>query len=113
MRTGSASSGQGHETAWAQLAADALGASPDDVRYVAGDTDEVAQGTGTFASRSAQVGGAAIWRTAHVVRRKAIELRRRRFGRFAGGPRTRRRELFDRRGAGDRDELVGGCGGCT
>ncbi len=74
VRTGSASSGQGHETAWAQLAADALGASPDDVRYVAGDTDEVAQGTGTFASRSAQVGGAAIWRTAHVVRRKAIEL---------------------------------------
>jgi carbon-monoxide dehydrogenase large subunit len=74
VRTGSASSGQGHETAWAQLAADALGVSPNDVRYVAGDTDEVAQGTGTFASRSAQVGGAAIWRTAHVVRRKAIEL---------------------------------------
>jgi aerobic carbon-monoxide dehydrogenase large subunit len=74
VRTGSASSGQGHETAWAQLAADALGASADNVRYVAGDTDEVAQGTGTFASRSAQVGGAAIWRTAHVVRRKAIEL---------------------------------------
>ena len=74
VRTGSASSGQGHETAWAQLAAAALGASPDDVRYVAGDTDEVAQGTGTFASRSAQIGGSAIWLTAHVVRRKAIEL---------------------------------------
>jgi carbon-monoxide dehydrogenase large subunit len=74
LRTGSASSGQGHETAWAQLAADALGVSPEAVRYVAGDTDEVAQGTGTFASRSAQVGGAAIWRSAHVVREKAIEL---------------------------------------
>lgn len=74
VRTGSASAGQGHETAWAQLAAAALGTSPDDVRYVAGDTDEVARGTGTFASRSAQVGGAAIWRTAHVVRRKAIEM---------------------------------------
>jgi aerobic carbon-monoxide dehydrogenase large subunit len=73
VRTGSASSGQGHETAWAQLAAAALGSSPDQVRYVAGDTDEVAQGTGTFASRSAQIGGAAIWRTAHVVRRKAID----------------------------------------
>ncbi|MGH8911781.1 MAG: xanthine dehydrogenase family protein molybdopterin-binding subunit, partial [Acidimicrobiia bacterium] len=34
VRTGSASSGQGHETAWAQLAAAALGSSPDDVRYV-------------------------------------------------------------------------------
>jgi carbon-monoxide dehydrogenase large subunit len=74
VRTGSASSGQGHETAWTQLAAAALGVAPDVVRYVAGDTDEVAQGTGTFASRSAQIGGAAIWRTAHVVREKAIEL---------------------------------------
>ena len=73
VRTGSASSGQGHETAWAQLAAAALEASPEDVRYVAGDTDEVAQGTGTFASRSAQIGGAAIWRAAHVVKEKAIE----------------------------------------
>jgi carbon-monoxide dehydrogenase large subunit len=74
VRTGSASSGQGHETAWAQLAATALGSSPEQIRYVAGDTDEVAKGTGTFASRSAQIGGAAIWLTAHVVRRKAIEL---------------------------------------
>ncbi len=74
LRTGSASSGQGHETAWAQLAAAALGVSEEDVRYVAGDTDEVAQGTGTFASRSAQIGGAAIWRSAHVVRERAIDL---------------------------------------
>jgi carbon-monoxide dehydrogenase large subunit len=74
VRTGSASSGQGHETAWAQVAAAALGVSPDEVHYVAGDTDEVARGTGTFASRSAQIGGAAIWRTAHVVRQTATEL---------------------------------------
>ena len=74
VRTGSASSGQGHETAWAQVSAAALGVSPDEVRYVAGDTDQVARGTGTFASRSAQIAGAAIWRTAHVVRRTAIEL---------------------------------------
>jgi carbon-monoxide dehydrogenase large subunit len=74
VRTGSASSGQGHETAWAQLAAAALGVSPDDVRFVAGDTDEVAQGSGTFASRSAQIGGAAVWLAAHAVRRTAIEL---------------------------------------
>ncbi|MET0565424.1 MAG: xanthine dehydrogenase family protein molybdopterin-binding subunit [Acidimicrobiia bacterium] len=74
LRTGSASSGQGHETAWAQVAAAALGVNPDDVTYVAGDTDEVARGTGTFASRSAQIGAAAIWRTAHGVRRRAIEL---------------------------------------
>ncbi len=74
LRTGSASAGQGHETAWAQVAATALGLAPEAVAYVAGDTDQVARGTGTFASRSAQIGAAAIWRTAHVVRRRAIEL---------------------------------------
>ena len=74
LRTGSASSGQGHETAWAQVAAAALGVDPDQVGYVAGDTDEVSRGTGTFASRSTQIGAAAIWRTGHVVRQKAIEL---------------------------------------
>ncbi len=74
VRTGSASSGQGHETAWAQVAAAALGLTPDGVTFVAGDTDQVARGTGTFASRSAQIGAAAIWRTAHVVRERAIDL---------------------------------------
>ena len=74
LRTGSASSGQGHETAWAQVAAEALGLTPEAVTYVAGDTDQVARGTGTFASRSAQIGAAAIWRTAQVVRQRAIDL---------------------------------------
>ncbi len=74
VRTGSASSGQGHETAWAQVAAAALGLNPDAVTYIAGDTDQVARGAGTFASRSAQIGAAAIWRTAQVVRQRAIDL---------------------------------------
>jgi carbon-monoxide dehydrogenase large subunit len=74
VRTGSASAGQGHETAWAQVAAAALGLSPEAVTFVAGDTDQVLRGAGTFASRSAQIGAAAVWRTAHVVRGRAIEL---------------------------------------
>lgn len=74
LRTGSASQGQGHETAWAQVAASALGIDPEDVAYVAGDTSKVARGVGTFASRSTQIGAAAIWRTAHVVRERAIDL---------------------------------------
>jgi len=74
VRTGSASSGQGHETAWAQVAAAALGVEPESLTYVAGDTDEVGRGAGTFASRSAQIGAAAVWRTAHVVRQRAVEL---------------------------------------
>jgi carbon-monoxide dehydrogenase large subunit len=74
LRTGSASAGQGHETAWAQVAAAALAVEPEAVAYIAGDTDQVARGMGTFASRSAQIGAAAVWRTAHVVRQKAIEV---------------------------------------
>jgi carbon-monoxide dehydrogenase large subunit len=74
LRTGSASQGQGHETAWAQVAASVLEVDPEDVAYVAGDTSQVARGVGTFASRSAQIGASAIWRTAHVVRERAVEL---------------------------------------
>ena len=74
LRTGSASAGQGHETAWAQVAAAALAVEPEAVAYIAGDTAQVARGMGTFASRSAQIGAAAVWRTAHVVRQKAIEV---------------------------------------
>lgn len=74
LRTGSTSSGQGHETAWAQVAAAALGVEPEVVAYVAGDTDAVARGTGTAASRSTQIGASAVWRTALVVRERALEL---------------------------------------
>lgn len=74
IRTGSTSSGQGHETAWAQVAASALGVETGEVEFVAGDTATVARGTGTSASRSTQIGASAIWRTAHVVRQRAIEL---------------------------------------
>ena len=72
VRTGSASQGQGHETVWAQLAASALGVSTGDVEYIAGDTSRVDRGVGTFASRSAQIGAAAVWTTAHTVRERAI-----------------------------------------
>ncbi|MGH8910948.1 MAG: xanthine dehydrogenase family protein molybdopterin-binding subunit, partial [Acidimicrobiia bacterium] len=64
----------GHETAWAQVAAAALGVEPEDVVYVAGDTDEVERGTGTAASRSTQIGASAIWRTAHTVRQRAVSV---------------------------------------
>lgn len=74
VRTGSMSAGQGHETAWAQIAGEALAVPPEDIEFVAGDTDQVARGTGTAASRSTQIGAAAIWRTAQEVRRQALEL---------------------------------------
>ena len=58
--TGSSSHGQGHETSWAQIAAELLKTSMDHVTVLHGDTHVSQQGTGTFGSRSAVVGGGAL-----------------------------------------------------
>ena len=58
--TGSSSHGQGHRTSWAMIASDLTGIPVADIDVVAGDTDRVAEGTGTFGSRSLQVGGSAV-----------------------------------------------------
>jgi carbon-monoxide dehydrogenase large subunit len=57
---GTQSSGQGHETAYAQIAAAALGVAVERVRVVQGDTDVVPAGKGTGGSRSIPVGGASL-----------------------------------------------------
>ena len=57
---GSQSSGQGHQTAYAQLAAGGLGIPFDRVRVHQGDTDIVGFGRGTGGSRSLPVGGVAV-----------------------------------------------------
>lgn len=54
---GSQSNGQGHETALAQIVADRLGVSIEQVRVVQGDTDLIATGNGTGGSRGLPVGG--------------------------------------------------------
>ncbi len=58
--TGSHSHGQGHETTFAQLVADRLGMSVENVDIVHGDTGRVPFGMGTYGSRSLSVGGTAI-----------------------------------------------------
>jgi carbon-monoxide dehydrogenase large subunit len=58
--TGSHQQGQGHETTFAQVVADRLGISIDDVDIVHGDTGRVQFGMGTYGSRSGSVGGTAI-----------------------------------------------------
>jgi carbon-monoxide dehydrogenase large subunit len=58
--TGSHQQGQGHETTFAQIVADRLGISVDDVDIVHGDTGRVQFGMGTYGSRSGSVGGTAI-----------------------------------------------------
>jgi carbon-monoxide dehydrogenase large subunit len=58
--TGSSAHGQGHETAWAQIASDALGVPFEDVRVLHGDTAISHKGLDTYGSRSLVVGGVAL-----------------------------------------------------
>ena len=58
--TGSSAHGQGHHTAFAQVAADVTGIPFDRIEVRHGDTDAVKRGGGTGGSRSLQVGGSAF-----------------------------------------------------
>lgn len=64
--------GQGHETMLAQLAADALDIDISDVKVIHGDTHSSPYGLGTYASRSAVIGGATVARAAADVRRQVL-----------------------------------------
>jgi carbon-monoxide dehydrogenase large subunit len=52
--------GQGHDTAFAQIAAERLGIALDDVVLRFGDSAVVPRGVGTFGSRSMAMGGSAL-----------------------------------------------------
>jgi aerobic carbon-monoxide dehydrogenase large subunit len=67
---GVASHGQGLETTLAQIIADDLGARFDDIRIVQGDSDAVPMSTGTYASRSAVLGGGAAKHASLILREK-------------------------------------------
>ena len=70
VATGAINSGQGHETSFAQVAADALGVPMDWVTVIGGDTAAVPFGVGTFASRSAVTAGSSIVDACREVRTK-------------------------------------------
>jgi carbon-monoxide dehydrogenase large subunit len=72
VATGACSQGQGHETSFAQLAADALGIPIEWVTVVGGDTAAIPFGVGTFASRSAVNAGTSIHEAATRVREKLV-----------------------------------------
>ena len=73
VTSGTVNHGQSHETTFAQIVADELGILPGRVRLRQGDTERIAYGWGTFASRSVTVGGSAA---ALAARRLADVLRR-------------------------------------
>ncbi len=66
--------GQGHATTYAQLVSDWLGVPFDSIRLVQGDTDAVSFGRGTYASRSAMLGGSALKGAADAILEKAKPL---------------------------------------
>jgi aerobic carbon-monoxide dehydrogenase large subunit len=74
VRTGSFSHGQGHETTFAQIASDQLGIPVEKITVIKGDTDRVPRGTGTYGSKSTQIGGAAARQAAEGLVEKAKEL---------------------------------------
>ena len=71
LRISVQSQGQGHETTFAQIVAEELGISPDDIDVVHGDTDQTPFGLGTYGSRSTPVSGAATAVVARKVRDRA------------------------------------------
>jgi len=72
--TGAHAHGQGHETTFAQIVADELGISIDDIDIVHGDTAVITNGMGTYGSRSTSVGGSALVRSAEKVRNKMMKI---------------------------------------
>ncbi|HLI11134.1 MAG TPA: xanthine dehydrogenase family protein molybdopterin-binding subunit [Alphaproteobacteria bacterium] len=71
---GSLSNGQGHETAFAQLAADRFGVDIGRIKVIQGDTDLIDFGRGTGGSRALPVQGSAVVRTADKVLEKAKKI---------------------------------------
>ncbi|MET9070443.1 aerobic carbon-monoxide dehydrogenase large subunit [Streptosporangium sandarakinum] len=74
VSTGLTSQGQGHETAFAQIAAAELGVPLERVSVVTGDTRRFGYAVGTFASRAAVMSGNAIALACRRVREKALRI---------------------------------------
>jgi carbon-monoxide dehydrogenase large subunit len=72
--SGSSPHGQGEETSFAQIVADGLGISVDDIAVLHGDTMAVPAGVGTFGSRSLAVGGTAVHLSTQKVKQKMTRI---------------------------------------
>ena len=60
LKIGTQSNGQGHATAYTQLAAEKLGIDYDKIQLRQGDTDDLENGGGTGGSRSIPLGGVSV-----------------------------------------------------
>ena len=70
LATGATAQGQGRETAYALIAAEALGCAPGLVQVLHGDTAHCPPGIGALASRSTAIGGSAVLKAAQQLRKE-------------------------------------------
>ena len=74
VMNGTGEQGQGTDTVFAQVAADAVGVHLSNVRVAGVDTDSTPYGGGTWASRGAGVGGEATWQAGRALRSNILAL---------------------------------------
>ncbi|HJL84750.1 MAG TPA: xanthine dehydrogenase family protein molybdopterin-binding subunit [Candidatus Marinimicrobia bacterium] len=74
VHSGAHAHGQGHETTFAQVVADAFGIGMEDVNVVHGDTENVPFGMGTYGSRSLSVCGSAIMKSVDKIKEKGARI---------------------------------------
>jgi len=75
FQTGETEIGQGCDTAFTQMVADAVGVPMKDVHVVTSqDTDVTPFGLGAYASRQTYVGGFSIMKTAQALREKILQI---------------------------------------
>ncbi len=75
FQTGETEIGQGCDTAYSQMVADAVGVPLEDVHVVTNqDTDVTPYGTGAYASRQTYVGSFSIMQTARALRERILNI---------------------------------------
>jgi carbon-monoxide dehydrogenase large subunit len=74
LAVGTQSTGQGHETSFAQVMADLLGVHPEDIVFIGGDTAKIPSGSGTHSDRSMRLGGTLMFEASEdvVAQAKAV-----------------------------------------
>ena len=72
--TGATDQGQGLQTVLAQVCADQIGATIENIDVVTGDTGPVSLGLGAFASRQAVTAGSSVHIASEKVRQKALKV---------------------------------------
>ncbi|MGI9402351.1 MAG: xanthine dehydrogenase family protein molybdopterin-binding subunit, partial [Rhizobiaceae bacterium] len=74
LKIGTQTNGQGHATAYAQLAGEKLGLDYEQIEVLQGDTDELESGGGTGGSRSVPLGGVSAVRASELLAEKISRL---------------------------------------